>query len=289
MLLSMTGHGQASVQNDDVRVVAEIKTVNNRFLKTSINCDLDAAHQAKLESLIKKHVRRGSVSLRLKTHLLSGESSYRLNDAAIRAYWLQLSEIAGSSQAVNVESLLTLPGVVADSGGEDLSELAWPAAEQATREALEQLDEMRKLEGNVMQTDMLANCETIAQQLSSVKQLAPGVVENYAKRMTDRINQLLDAHDVEVESSDIIKEVGVFAEKCDISEETVRLGSHIDQFNQVVADSPSNGKKLDFLVQEMLRETNTIGSKANDVEIANHVVEIKTCIERIREMVQNVE
>jgi uncharacterized protein (TIGR00255 family) len=289
LLLSMTGHGQASVQHDQVRVVAELKTVNNRFLKTNINCDLDAAHEAKLETLIKQNVKRGTVSLRLKSQLLGGDAAFQLNEAVIRSYWLQLSEIAGSTQSINVESLLVLPGVIAENFRDDLNEILWPAAEQASKEALDQLNEMRRLEGSVMQKDMLANCKIIAEQLEQVKKLAPRVITNYSKRMTDRINSLLQSHDVSIQETDIIKEVGVFAEKCDISEETVRLASHIDQFNQVIQDSESNGKKLDFLIQEMLRETNTIGSKANDVDIANHVVEIKTCIERIREMVQNVE
>jgi uncharacterized protein (TIGR00255 family) len=285
----MTGHGQASVQDDQVRVVAEVTTVNNRFLKTNINCDLDAAHQAKLETLVKKYVNRGSVNLRLKTQFLGSDEQFKLNDSVLRSYWLQLSEIAGSSQSVNVESLLVLPGVIAENVRADLNEIVWPAAKQATVEALSKLNEMRAIEGSVMQKDMLSNCGLIAEQLESIKKLAPRVIENYAKRMTERINSLLKSHDVEIQATDIVKEVGVFAEKCDISEETVRLGSHIEQFNQFINSSQSNGKKLDFLIQEMLRETNTIGSKANDVEVANHVVEIKTCIERIREMVQNVE
>ncbi len=285
----MTGHGQSSVQNDQVRVVAEIKTVNNRFLKTNINCDLDAAHEAKLEALVKENVNRGSVNLRLKAQILGGENQYNLNEPLLRSYWLQLSEIAGSSQSINVESLLSLPGIIADNVSEDLNEIVWPAAQAATTQALTKLNEMRKLEGKVMKQDMSSNCSVIASQLESIKKHAPRVIENYAKRMTERINSLLKTHDVEIQATDIVKEVGVFAEKCDVSEETVRLGSHIEQFNKIIDAKGSNGKKLDFLVQEMLRETNTIGSKANDVEIANHVVEIKTCIERIREMVQNVE
>ncbi len=273
----MTGHGQASVQNDQVRVVAEIKAVNNRFLKTSIYCDLDANHQAKLESLIKKHVNRGSVSLRLKTHLLNSSEVFRLNGPVLRAYWLQLSEIAGNSQSVNIESLLQLPGVIDDNIDDDLNTTVWPLARQATTEALQRLNEMRSLEGEVMQNDMQANMSTISRQLESIKTLAPRVIESYAKRMTDRINKLLEDYDVSIQATDVVKEVGVFAEKCDISEETVRLGSHIEQFDAVINEVTSNGKKLDFLVQEMLRETNTIGSKANDVDIANHVVEIKTC------------
>lgn len=285
----MTGHGQASVQNDQVRVVAEIKAVNNRFLKTSIYCDLDANHQAKLETLVKKHVNRGSVSLRLKTQTLNASEEFKFNEPVLRSYWLQLSEIAGNSQSINVESLLQLPGVIAENIDEDLNTLVWPLAEQATTEALQSLNEMRSLEGDVMRKDMQANLATISQQLELIKTLAPRVIESYSKRMTERINSLLEDYQVSIQATDVVKEVGVFAEKCDISEETVRLGSHIEQIDTVIKDSGNNGKKLDFLVQEMLRETNTIGSKANDFEIANHVVEIKTAIERIREMVQNVE
>ena len=182
-----------------------------------------------------------------------------------------------------------LPGVVDNSIDDSMNEAVWPVAEQAVVEALDKLNQMRTVEGEVMKKDMLANADLIAERLGLVEQLAPRVIEGYSKRMTDRINNLLQTHDVSIEPTAIIKEVGVFAEKVDISEETVRLGSHVEQFKQIANAKQSNGKKLDFLVQEMLRETNTIGSKANDVEIANNVVEIKTAIERIREMVQNVE
>ena len=285
----MTGHGQASAPNDQVRVVAEIKSVNNRFLKTNVHCDLDTEHQSKLEALVKQKVKRGSVNLRVKTQLLDSSVECKLNESAIRSYWLQLSEIAGSSQSVNVESLLHLPGVVDNSIDDSLTQIVWPVAQQAVEEALEKLNQMRTIEGEVMQKDMLANADVIAEGLKTVEQLAPRVIEGYSRRMTDRINNLLAEHDVSIEPAAIIKEVGVFAEKVDISEETVRLGSHVEQFKQIAGAKQSEGKKLDFVVQEMLRETNTIGSKANDVEIANNVVSIKTAIERIREMVQNVE
>lgn len=136
---------------------------------------------------------------------------------------------------------------------------------------------------------MIANVELIAQRLEKVKQVAPQVIDGYAKRLTERINSLLKSNDISIDPSAVIKEVGVFADKVDISEEVVRLGSHVEQFEQIAGAEVGDGKKLDFLVQEMLRETNTIGSKANNVEIASQVIEIKTAIERIREMVQNVE
>ena len=289
MLLSMTGHGEALVQDETASVQVEVRTVNNRFLKLNVNTDLDAALQSQVEGLIKQKVGRGSVSVRLKSRPAGDAQPYQLNESLLRSYWLQLSEIAGASQSVNLESLLTLPGVVEESSSPDEQEKLWPIVQTAVEQALENLNEMRAREGDAMKQDMLSNCQLITQQLAAVREQAPAVVENYAKKMTDRINNLLQKYDVSIESSDLVREVGVFAERCDFSEETVRLDSHIDQFNEIIQRPDSNGRKLDFLVQEMLRETNTIGSKANDAKIATHVVEIKTAIERIREMVQNVE
>ena len=147
---------------------------------------------------------------------------------------------------------------------------------------------MRGTEGEAMKFDMVSNIGAIETELASIEKLAPTVSESYSKRLTDRINKLLEKFEVTVTASDVIKEVGMFADRTDVSEETVRLATHLEQFRLVIQE-PTPGKKLDFLVQEMLRETNTIGSKANNSDIAKHVVEIKTAIERIREMVQNIE
>ena len=284
---SMTGHGQASVEKDQFRVAVEVRTVNNRFLKTSINTDLNTEIESRVEQGLKAAIRRGSVSVRIKAENLQSNQRSRLNSAVIQSYWTQLSEIAGGSQSVNVESLLTLPGVIEDVDETDQEEI-WPVVETALEEALKRLTEMRATEGGAMKVDMLANIDAIQTELAGVEKLAPTVSEAYSKRLTERINKLLEKFDVTVTASDVIKEVGIFADRSDVSEETVRLSTHLDQFRLVI-DQPTPGKKLDFLVQEMLRETNTIGSKANNSDIAKHVVEIKTAIERIREMVQNIE
>ena len=283
----MTGHGQASVEKDQFRVAVEVRTVNNRFLKTSINTDLNTEIESRVEQGLKAAIRRGSVSVRIKAENLQSNQRSRLNSAVIQSYWTQLSEIAGGSQTVNVESLLTLPGVIEDVDETDQEEI-WPVVETALEEALKRLTEMRATEGEAMKVDMLANIDAIQTELTGVEKLAPTVSEAYSKRLTERINKLLEKFDVTVTASDVIKEVGIFADRSDVSEETVRLSTHLDQFRLVI-DQPTPGKKLDFLVQEMLRETNTIGSKANNSDIAKHVVEIKTAIERIREMVQNIE
>ena len=283
----MTGHGQASVEREGHRVSVEIRSVNNRFLKTNIYSELGSAIDAKIESLVKAHVQRGSVTVRVKL-TRDGSQSYQLNEAAIRQYWLQLSEIAASSQSVNLEAVLSLPGVVNETENE-ASDLVAATVTEAVLSALEHLNAMRGIEGATMQKDMLENIGNIQTELAAVKSRAPLVAQQYSARMTERINQLLSTYDVSITPADIVKEVGIFADRCDISEETVRLSSHLDQFESVLDANPAPGKKLDFIVQEMLRETNTIGSKANDSDIAMHVVEIKTAIERIREMVQNIE
>jgi uncharacterized protein (TIGR00255 family) len=289
MLLSMTGHGEALVQDESASIQVEVRTVNNRFLKLNVNSDLDAGIQSQVEALVKKHVGRGSVSVRIKSRPIGEAEPFQINESLLRSYWLQLSEIAGGSQSVNLESLLSLPGVVEETSSTDQRKKLWPIVQTAVEKALVNLNEMRGREGDAMKQDMLGNCQAIKTQLDSIREQAPTVVENYAKKMTDRINNLLEKYDVSIKATDLVREVGVFAERCDFSEETVRLDSHIAQFNDIIQLPDSNGRKLDFLVQEMLRETNTIGSKANDAKIATRVVEIKTAIERIREMVQNVE
>jgi len=288
LLTSMTGHGQAVIQDDKIRVLAEVKTVNNRFLKTHIHCDLDVNRHAQLELLLKQSIGRGNVNLKVVYERINEPTNYRINESVVRSYWLQLAEIAGSSQHVNVESLLHLPGVVSESFSEDDSDI-WPLVETAVIEALTQLKQMREQEGVAMRKDIIKNCDGIREELDKIRQLAPKVLENYEVRTMDRIKGLLEKHNIEPQGVDLIREIGIFAERVDISEEMVRLSSHIVQFREFCEESESSGRKLDFLVQEMLRETNTIGSKAGDAEIANSVVAIKTYIERIREMVQNVE
>jgi uncharacterized protein (TIGR00255 family) len=283
----MTGHGQSLVQTEAMRVLAEVKSVNNRFLKTHLHADLNVNRQAEIEALIKRTISRGTVNLKIKIERLLEQDSYRINAAVVRSYWIQLAEIAGNSQHVNIESLLQLPGVIDESLTSDDSDV-WPVVVQATKEALDQMQQMRRQEGEAMKVNMLDNCKEIEKHLQSIRQLAPKVVAAYETRLAERIKMLLEKYEATVQVVDIVKEVGIYAERSDISEEVVRLGSHLQQFREL-CDGAENGRTLDFLVQEMLRETNTIGSKASNSEIGSSVIAIKTMIERIREMVQNVE
>lgn len=167
-------------------------------------------------------------------------------------------------------------------------EAEWPVIRQALDTALERLGAMREQEGRAMESDLKVNCQAIVAALDQIEKRAPLVGDSYRDRLTERVRKLLSEQGVTVEPADLIREVSIFADRADISEETVRLRSHLDQFAASLAEEGA-GRKLEFVVQEMFRETNTIGSKANDVEISRQVIEVKTAIERIREMIQNVE
>ncbi len=191
---------------------------------------------------------------------------------------------------VRIDSLLQLPGVVQDLHHErkDLPD-DWPLIESTLAKALEGLDRMRRQEGAAMADDLRQNCAAIGTQLDQIEARAPQVVDNYRDRLTERVQRALSELNVKVGPGDLLREISLFTERSDISEEVVRLRSHLEQFAKTMELSESSGRQLDFLTQEMGRETNTIGSKANDVEIARHVIETKTAIERIREQVQNIE
>jgi len=289
----MTGHGQAQHNADGVQVWAEIRAVNNRYLKVTVSCvDRVADLEANVKSIVQKYVRRGSVHVNLEIHHDRASARLHINTDLLKALHAQLRTIDANA---SVDSLLTLPGVVEDAASHrrgaatNAAKDDWPHLEPVIEEAMQKLVEMRLREGASAAKDLLANCGVISDQLDIIRGRAPQVASDYSTRLTERINGLLAEHEVTISPAEIVREVGIFADKCDISEEVVRLQTHIEQFSAIINSGQSDGRKLEFLSQEMLRETNTIGSKANDSLIAQSVVEIKTAIDRIREMTQNVE
>jgi len=297
MLLSMTGYGAGQVDVDGTSVLVEIRSVNNRYLKLHTRLpDGYAALVTRVEEAVRKKIRRGAVQLNIDVRRAFSSDDYQLNGEVLTGYIQQLrslSDVLGDSvpDQIDVNSLLVLPGVVSDSKQRtsDADEL-WPLIKSALDSALADHAKMRKTEGQAMADDLNAQVTEISEAADTISGLAPKVVEAYQTRLTERLNKLLAQHDVQVSPADVVREVGVFAERADISEEIVRLRSHLSQFREIMSSKEGGaGRKLEFMVQELLRETNTIGSKANDAEIAKHVVHVKTCIERIREMVQNVE
>jgi len=287
VLLSMTGHGHGTARNDQATVTVEIRAVNNRFLKTTVYGEVSAEIQSLVEETLRNAVKRGTVSVRLRVERCD-PNQYKLNETAIAAYQEQLRRLTHQTD-VPLAAILTLPGVVLEPQTSEADDQLTELVQQALGAALSELQQMRAREGASMLENLNANLGNFRGLLNEVERLAPRVVENYAQRLRERIQNLLAKYEIASQPADVIREIGIFAERADIAEETVRLRSHLQQFDKTTASDESNGRRLDFLIQEFLRETNTIGSKAQDAGIANCVVEMKTIIERVREMVQNVE
>lgn len=294
MLLSMTGFGEARRHQDDVAVAVELRTVNNRFFKFSLRASEGySTLEPQLESIVRDSVKRGTVNLSLRVDRRALADEYAVNMDVLDEYRKQLELYQSERQlprGVSVEALLQLPGVVSESeAGANYAEETWPIIEATLRDALVRLNEFRLDEGRAMGVDMTANCKLIGVELDKVSARAGLQVESYRNRLHERVSELIEEYQVTLNPADLIREVSIFAERSDISEEIVRLRSHLEQFGTIMDAKESAGRKLEFLIQEMFREVNTIGSKSSDVDIARSVIEMKTAIERLREMIQNVE
>jgi uncharacterized protein (TIGR00255 family) len=220
---------------------------------------------------------------------------FQVNAVALRSYVTQVRGLADQlglpdgAQAL-LGQVLALPGVVPEPASASLRlDDEWPVLERVLVQALEKLQVMRLEEGRAMAQELLLMRDHIGRQLDTIRARVPQVSEGYRDRLLERVRLVLSELDVEIDRKDLIKEVAIFAERADISEEVVRLASHLTQFQDIIEEPESAGRKLEFLTQEMFREANTIGSKASDVEISRHVVEIKATLEKVRELVQNVE
>ena len=293
MLLSMTGFGNAALQTEGVHVSSEIKSVNNRYLKLSVRMpDSVARFEAEIEKLVRSRVTRGSVQLSIRVRFTSGQSEYRIDQDLLRSFQRQLAEISGDAegQSATLGDLLSLPGVVSQTElPEEFVNSLWPAVEASLKESLDHFDDFRRREGESMRQDLEKQCEVIETEGKQVATLTPQVVTDYRDKILERVRRLIGDASINISENDVIREVALFADRCDINEEITRLRSHTEQFRRLLNGATSQGRKLEFIGQEMFREINTIGSKANHVTIALSVVEMKAAIERMREVLQNVE
>ncbi len=284
----MTGFGNASLQTEGVHVGSEIKSVNNRYLKLSVRMpDSVGRFEAEIEKLVRSRVTRGSVQLSIRVRFLSGQSEYRIDQDLLRSFQRQLNELAGDA---TLGELLALPGVVSQTElPEEFVNSLWPAVEASLKESLDHFDDFRQREGESMRLDLDRQCEVIETEVKQVATLTPQVITEYRDKILERVRRLIGDASINISESDVIREVALFSDRCDINEEITRLRSHTEQFRRLLNGTTSQGRKLEFIGQEMFREINTIGSKANHVTIALSVVEMKAAIERMREVLQNVE
>jgi uncharacterized protein (TIGR00255 family) len=291
VLLSMTGFGEARIQDDRWTVTAEVRTVNNRHLK--LNARISEPYSSlepEVERMVRESVRRGTVQLILRIERPRRVEDYRLNLIALESYRNQLQSLQAGGTQVEIATLLVLPGVVEERrSAVDEPREDWPELARLIGASLQMLQKSRAEEGRVMANELLALGQSIRENLERVAARGPEVVTSYQKRLTERVQNLIRDQGVVLEAKDLIREVAIHAERADVAEEITRLRAHLDQYAEVINEPESSGRKLEFVVQEMGRETNTIGSKANDLEISRSVVEMKGALEKIRELIQNVE
>ena len=293
MLRSMTGYGSARGQDGGVAYDVEIRAVNHRYLKVVVRLpDVWAAAETEIEKRLRREIRRGSVTVSVRMKVSDDQAAYRVNGAALNRYVDQLRQLeveANPTMRIDLAALLQLPGVCESPSYDDICEQTRDTLMAVVDEAVGDLVEMRQREGEALADDLLVNCEAVEESLAVVKERAGTVVVDYHARLQDRVAQLLEAAKLELDADSLAREVAVFAERCDVAEEVSRLTGHIEQFRLHAASGEAAGRKLDFIAQEMLREANTIGSKASDTEISRAVVDMKTAVDRIKEQVQNVE
>jgi len=284
----MTGQGSAITTADGTTVSVEIRAVNNRHLKIHLRCpDSLIAIESAIEKCIRNVTTRGTVNVNIKVEKHSRAGDFSIDLELLASYREQLQSEATSE--VSTEALLSLPGVVTSNSADRSSEAKRKLILNTVEDALVQFNQMRTSEGEALSSDFNLQLKRLEDLIVKIRERAPIVIQRYSDRLAEKLNQLLQQHNVTLSDSDLTREIGIFADRCDITEELVRLDSHLGQFREVMQSEQSEGRKLDFITQELFREINTIGSKANDATIANCVVESKTVVERIREQVQNIE
>lgn len=292
MIKSMTGFGRAVKEIDGYVITVEIKSVNHRYFEFSSRIPRQYGFlDEKLKSFINSKVSRGKVECFTSIEALNTDNAeVVVNNTLASAYVKALKELAenydlkedfGASAISRYQDVL-----IVKKAEEDENQL-WEYVKSVTDEALNKFIDMRCVEGEKMKNDIYSRGQYILDCVSYIEERSPITVREYNDKLIERVHDLIG--EVTLDESRIIQEVAIYADKVAVAEETVRLRSHIDQLNSFILSDEPVGRKMDFLVQEINRETNTIGSKANDVDIARKVVDIKAEVEKIREQIQNIE
>ncbi len=293
MILSMTGFGRGEASSNGISVTAEAKSVNSRYLDISLRLPQSIQDkELNLKELIQQRVDRGKVNLNIRVDKTdTGEPEITINPRLVKGYkqlLQQLADAAGIEEGISLNNLMQFDElfVSREQDDETLEEIA-KLAEKASKKALDQLLDMRKQEGKQLELDLLKRVNDIEEHMNKVQELSEGRADQARDKLLERIQSLVDDDTLDKERLEM--EVAILVDKMDITEEIVRLQSHIKFFREAVEAEESLGRRLNFLSQEMNREINTIGSKANNSEVSQHVVKAKECLEQIKEQIQNVE
>ncbi|MGN1423850.1 MAG: YicC/YloC family endoribonuclease [Oscillospiraceae bacterium] len=292
MIKSMTGFGRGHNVLNGRDITVEIRAVNHRYYEFSCRIPRSMGFaEERLKSLLQGKINRGKVEVSvLVSNTAVNDEQITLNTEVIRSYieaMRSAGEQFGLEEDLSVSDILRIPDAFTVIKTDVDEEQLWEDVRSVAEEALSRFISMREIEGERMKADILSRLDRIEDWVGFVEERSPQVVEDYRKRLYDKMCEVLKSK--EIDENRILIEAGIFSEKTAVDEETVRLRSHIAQFRTMLESAEPVGRKLDFLVQEMNRETNTIGSKVQDIEVTRVVVDQKSEIEKIREQIQNIE
>ncbi len=293
MISSMTGFGRGSAQIGAVTATVEMRSVNNRFLDVPVRLPRAlSGHETDAQNLVKQAFDRGRIDVQVEVNRdAEDDLLIQVNAKAARAYGrllADLREAAGIEEPVRLEHVIRYSDVFVTAEEDPTTkQQMWEAVEAAVAEAITQMRAMRRQEGQALQTDLETHVQAIEETLVRIEERAPHRIQESHTRLRERLEELL--HDDRIDENRLIQEIALLADKLDINEECVRLRSHLDLFREALASDEPVGRKLNFVVQEIHREVNTISSKANDAPIAHLAVSMKEDVEKIREQIQNVE
>ncbi len=291
MIKSMTGYGKSNLSINSREYQVEIKTVNHKYIDTNIKMPRTISYlEEDIRKLITSKLKRGKVDISITFENYSKDGNdIRINTELAKMYIENLRKLAEEenlSSNIDVTEITKLPDVLTIKSNLDEKQIKEELL-QVVEDAINQLIDMRKNEGKRISEDILAKISQVEKKKEEIFALSTGLIDEYVVKLEARIKEILRTE--ELDRSRLMQEVVIYADKCSVEEEITRLKSHIGQLRSLIDSDEPSGKKMDFLIQEMNRETNTIGSKANNLEITNKVVDIKTILEDIREQIQNIE
>ncbi len=289
---SMTGFGRSKLEANAREYIVEIKSVNHKYSDISVKLPRNImCYEEKIKKIVSSNISRGKIDVFITFNNYSEEGkSFIINKELAKKYIEQLKELAVESKLdanINVTEVVKIPDVLQLRMQDDESNLIWQELSTCTFQAVDNLVSMREIEGKKIQEDLKQRIDSVEKMVDSIFSYTTGLIEEYVVKLKERIKEIL-ATDI-VDEARIAQETVIYADKCSIEEELTRLKSHISQFRNLLETKEPVGKKMDFLIQEMNRETNTIASKSVKLEITDLAIEIKTAIENIREQIQNVE
>lgn len=293
MIRSMTGFGHGEVSNDkNQKVTVEMKSVNHRYCDISLKLPKKLAmFEANIRNIMKEYASRGKIDIYVSYEDLSETAvSLHYNQAMAEEYmqvFKKMQEDFNIETKITAEALAKYPEVVTIEEVQQDEEVWWELLEAALRQAAEKFVETRTIEGANLKRDLLGKLDQMAADVTFIEEHSPQIIAEYRSKLEEKVKEFLE--DSTIEENRIAAEVTLYADKIAVDEEIVRLQSHISSMTDVLESDESIGRKLDFMAQEMNREANTILSKSSDVDLADHAIELKTNVEKVREQIQNIE